>query len=401
MRVCVIGAGFAGLAAADALRRSNHEVIVLEARDRVGGRVWSQKLPNGSVVERGAEFIEHDQPEVAAAAERLGLRLAPTGMAYGDREPRGGRGVERGRLLAAYEALHAYAATLPPDPNRSIGVLLDGARLDPGAREAIQARIEISSTTPVEELSGATISKGGYRIDPAESYRVAGGNQGIALRFAELLGDALQLSTPANVVAWGDDGVRVLAGDMTIEADHAVIAVPAKLLGRIRFHPELPEWKTSANTKVDYGHAAKLFVPLGQPVPASAIMSVPERFWTWTAKGADRDVQRVVSCFAGTARALEALGVEQGPAGWLRKLAMLRPDLPLRQDGAVLSTWDDDPWIGAAYSVIRAGNPRDHDSLCASVGPLHFAGEHTAREWSSTMEGALRSGYRAAGEIEA
>src|SRR5437870_30424 len=114
VRVAVIGAGFAGLAAADTLRQSGHDVVVLEARDRVGGRVWSQQLPNGAVVERGAEFIEHDQQEIAATVERLGLHLAPTGMAYGDREPRGGIGVERGTLLAAYEALHAYARDLPP-----------------------------------------------------------------------------------------------------------------------------------------------------------------------------------------------------------------------------------------------------------------------------------------------
>lgn len=402
-RVIVIGAGFAGLAAAAALRDAGHEVLVLEARERVGGRVWSQTLPNGAVIERGAEFIEHYQSEIAATVARLGLQLAPTGMPYGDREPRGGIGVERATLLAAYDALHAYARSLPPDPNRSIGDLLEGARIDPGAREAIQARIEISSTTPADLLSAAVITKGGYRIDSAESYRVAGGNQRIALRFAELLGDAVRCSMSVERVAWTDAGVTVVAGGETFAAERAVITVPARLLQRIIFDPPLPEGKASANERVDYGQAAKLFVPLAAdaPVLPSAVMAVPDRFWSWTAQGpgADSAVQPVVNCFAGTADALTALGVDQGSGVWLERLRWLRPDLPLLPADAVVSTWHDDPWAGAAYSVVRAGNPRDHDALAAPVGPLHFAGEHTAREWSSTMEGALRSGYRAAGEV--
>jgi monoamine oxidase len=132
-------------------------------------------------------------------------------------------------------------------------------------------------------------------------------------------------------------------------------------------------------------------------------MSVPDRFWSWTANGADGSVQPVVSCFAGTARAIEALdgahGSDTGTDTWLERLRWLRPDLPLDATGVVRSTWHDDPWVGAAYSVSLAGNPREFDALVARVGPLHFAGEHTTREWSSTMEGALRSGARAAGEI--
>ncbi len=84
MRVVVIGAGFAGLAAATALHEAGVEVVVLEARDRVGGRVWSQPFA-GAVVERGAEFILPGNEVVRATAERLGLRVFAKGMHYGDR----------------------------------------------------------------------------------------------------------------------------------------------------------------------------------------------------------------------------------------------------------------------------------------------------------------------------
>ena len=88
----VIGAGFAGLAAAAALADGGLEPLVVEARDRVGGRVHSRRLANGAVVELGAEFVEHDHQPLVATARDLGLAMAPTGMAYGDRDPRGGLG---------------------------------------------------------------------------------------------------------------------------------------------------------------------------------------------------------------------------------------------------------------------------------------------------------------------
>jgi monoamine oxidase len=68
-------------------------------------------------------------------------------------------------------------------------------------------------------------------------------------------------------------------------------------------------------------------------------------------------------------------------------------------DAAVLSTWDDDRWIGASYSTVLAGRPRQPAELSCAVGPLHFAGEHTAEQHYATMDGALRSGRRAAEEI--
>ena len=80
---------------------------------------------------------------------------------------------------------------------------------------------------------------------------------------------------------------------------------------------------------------------------------------------------------------------------------MLRPDLALAPEDAVLTTWHDDPWIGAAYSAELVGKPRPWAELIRPVGPLHFAGEHTAEKYYATMDGALRSGRRAAEEIVA
>ena len=399
MRICVIGAGFSGLAAAEAAQRAGHEVVVLEARDRVGGRVWSQTLPNGAVFERGAEFIEHYQTEIISTVERLGLRLAPMGMAYADREPRGGLGVERATLEGAVARIREVLATGEADPNQPVITFLDDLDLDAGAREAVVARLAITSTQPAADLPVAVLGDGHSLLNTDESFRVAGGNQGVALELARLLGAAVHLSTPVRAVTWSDDHATVRAEGLDVAADRVVVSVPAKLMGQIAFDPPLPTWKQAALDGVAYGHAAKLAVPLREPAAPGGTLSVPDLFWTWTAQGADGAVAPVAGCFAGSAPGLDALGVSVGPQRWLERLAWLRPDLELQPESAVLTTWDDDPWIGASYSTVLIDQLRQPDELIRPVGPLHFAGEHTAGLHNATMDGALRSGRRAAEEI--
>jgi len=400
-RVCVVGAGFAGLAAAAALADGGLEPLVVEARDRVGGRVHSRRLANGAVVELGAEFVEDDHQTLAATARDLGLAMAPTAMAYGDRDPRGGLGTDRATVLAEVARLGGLLAGRPgPElAGRSVAEVLDGLPLDPGAREAIAARLQVSAAQPVAELSAAALGHAGSSFSTRESLRVAGGNQGVALALAARLAGAVHLGAPVRAVAWSGAGVRVATDGAALEADACLLAVPASVMGRIAFDPPLPAWKAEALARVAYGHAAKLFVPLRRVPPPSAVLSVPDHYWTWTAAGADGTVQPVVSAFAGSAPALAALGVAAGPARWRRRLAALRPDLDL-DDGELVSTWDDDPWVQAAYSTrTPAFRPDDPDLLARPVGPLHFAGEHTAGPWSGLMEGALRSGRRAAAEL--
>jgi monoamine oxidase len=400
-RVCVIGAGFAGLAAAVALAEGGLEPLVLEARERVGGRVHSRRLANGAVVELGAEFVEADHQTLVATAARLGLAMAPAGMAYGDREPRGGLGTDRAAVLAEVARLRELLAERPElaAPGRSVAAVLAGLPLDPAAGQAIAARLQVSTGQPVEDLAATVLGHAGSSFSTRESLRVAGGNQRVALRLAERLPGAVHLGVPVRAVSWSGPEVRVAVEGAELDAEACLLAVPASVAGRIRFDPHLPAWKADALGRVTYGHAAKLSVPLRRVPPPSAVLSVPDHYWTWTARGADGAVQPVVSAFAGSAPALAALEVTAGQVTWRRRLAALRPDLEL-EPGAVLSTWDDDPWVEAAYSTrTPAFRPDDPDLLARPVGPLHFAGEHTAGPWSGLMEGALRSGHRAAAEL--
>ncbi len=111
MRTVVVGAGLAGLVAADELARAGVEVVVLEARSRVGGRVWSERLPNGALVEMGAEFILQGNTAIRELVERFQLGLWDKGMRYGRRDPSGGVGTTHEELAAAVAEIERALAS--------------------------------------------------------------------------------------------------------------------------------------------------------------------------------------------------------------------------------------------------------------------------------------------------
>jgi monoamine oxidase len=379
VKAVVIGAGLAGLVAADELAAGGVETIVLEARDRVGGRIWSRRVDNGAVVEMGAEFLLPGNSAIRELAARFGLGLWDKGMRYGMREPRGVE-ITPEEMAAAVEAANQAMGGAPPD--MTARQFLDGLDIAPGARESLLARTEISSANSADLVAARDLG-GIAHVDEEPAPSIADGNQSLPLALAANLD--VRLDTRVEQIEWGDDGVR--AGD--VEADIAVIAVPASRLPQLSFEPALPAEIARPLGAVVYGQAAKLFVPLTEPAPPSAVMAVPERYWTWTATGAGDQPQPVVSCFAGSPGALAGLEVANGPDKWLTSLSRLRPDLALDPDDALLSTWP-----GGAYSTSP---PPELAQLSEHpVGPLAFAGEHLGGAHAALMEGAIRSGRAAA-----
>lgn len=399
MRAVVVGAGFAGLIAAHELVRAGADVQVLEARTRVGGRVLSRELDGGAVVEMGAEFILPGNTVIREVAQELGLGLWDKGIRYGRREPRGGPPVSEEALETAVATLERRLGGGGALAGESLASALERVEIDAGARAYILARAEISAATPADSIP-ATDLLGLAHIGDEPSPGVAGGNQRIALELARRLGDRVILDAPVHRVSWSASGGAVVAARETaVDADAVVVAVPARVLGAIEFEPALPGGQADALAAVRYGHAAKLFVPLAEPPVPRAVLSVPERYWCWTATGEGRRPQRVVSAFAGSPGALEGLAVGEGPQRWLGSLRQLRPELDLDYgaERAVLSTWSDDEWVRAAYSVSPGAEATE--AMRAPCGPIHFAGEHTAGEFSALMEGALRSGRLAAHQV--
>jgi monoamine oxidase len=364
-------------------------VAVFEARDRTGGRVHSQRLDNGAVVERGAEFVLPGYEVLRETVERLDLTLYEKGTLYGDREPRGGPPVTRDELVAAHAALREPATG-------SIADALERLVPSAGARAAIAARLAVSSGYELEDQDAVALGEGAAGCGDFPSHGVAGGNDRIAVGLAERLGSgAVRTATPVSRVVRSADGVIVRAGRDEVAADACVIATPAPHALELEWDPPLPDWKREALAGVRYGQAAKLFLPLASSAPPSQTLSVPLRFWTWTQHGIP-----VASSFAGSPSALERLEVDRGPETWAEAVRRLRPDLEYAEAPPLLATWHDDPWARGAYSARTLSSRLDDEALAGPVGAVAFAGEHTAGRWHGLMEGALRSGLRAAREIE-
>jgi monoamine oxidase len=221
----------------------------------------------------------------------------------------------------------------------------------------------------------------------------------VATGLARRLGQAVRLASPVRTVQQDHRGVHLSTADGTVTGDAAVIAVPMAVLRRLPIMPPVSGRQRAAWERSGLAHNAKLHMPLNRPAAPSAVQSVPGRFWTWTAADMTGQIQPVLHAFAGTEQGLAALAVADGPATWAARAAALRPELESDPARAVLTTWNDDPWAGESYTAdTLTAAPGDPDILAAPAGLIHFAGEHTAGHWAGLMEGALRSGQRAASE---
>jgi len=394
-RVCVIGAGFAGLAAADALRAGGAEVTVLEARDRVGGRVWSVPFGKGAVIERGAEFILPGYDEMEALAARFGIPLVLKGTPYGRRVPVGEEAVSQIALEDAFERI-ARSATAD---GGSAADVIAGLGLDPPLSALIRTRVAISNGHPADDLAASVLDEGASTFGDFDNHTLEGGNMRLAEALAAELGAAVHLSSPTRKVRWSRGAVNVATDRDEIEVDAVVVAIPTVPLAEIEFDPPLEGATAEALRAVTYGQNSKLFVRLSSLAPPSAIMSVAGHFWTYTQLGADGEPAPFVTGYTGTMSAIDALGGSDGVERWTAALVALRQDLDLEPESAMLSSWNDDPWVRGSYSARTLSSPLRDNDLVKPIGPLFFAGEHTAGEWHGLMEGALRSGQRAAEQV--
>jgi monoamine oxidase len=195
--------------------------------------------------------------------------------------------------------------------------------------------------------------------------------------------------------------VTVATDDAEVDADAVVAAIPTAPLAEIEFDPPLEGATAEGLRAVTYGQNSKLFLRLRSPASPSAIMSVAGHFWSYTQLGADGEPAPFLVGYTGTMSAIDALGGSDGVERWIAALVALRADLDLDPDPAtaMLSSWHDDPWVQGSYSARSLSSPLRDDDLVQPIGPLVFAGEHTAGEWHGLMEGALLSGQRAAEQI--
>ncbi|MGZ8593448.1 MAG: flavin monoamine oxidase family protein [Actinomycetota bacterium] len=401
--VVVVGAGYAGLAAALDLEDRGLSVLVLEGRRRVGGRAWTVRLEGGELAELGGEWIFPGYDELTALATRLGLALVPTGTDFGRREVRDlSVSVEDqdGLLSVAEDVL----ASMSPEEvaATTLGAFLDGLPGGPDAKAAIRARLQGTCALELER-----VSLGGARelLRPGAAgatLRFADGNQALAEAVAGRLAD-VRLGHVVGRVRQDPAGVRVGVrdGPMSVEigAAAAVLAVPLPVLRSLALEPRPPADVQDALRALSFGVASKLAVPVEGDLEPAARQSAAGPFWWWTARGEGGGVRGCVTAFAGSLAAQEDLRVGDGAARWLDRIRSLDP--AVRPAGAArVAVWGEDAFSGGAYTAVGPGDAARLEALSRPLGRVAIAGEHSAgSRWHGTLEGAIRSGRRAAREV--
>lgn len=403
-RVVVVGAGLSGLASACQLTDAGCEVTVLEARERVGGRVWSVRLANGEIAELGAEWIMPGDEELRRWATRFGVEMVPAGIDYQRREARGPDAASLQDQDAFLAAANDALASLPFDEISvlTMGTFLSAIDAPQAGRAAVLARLQGTCALDLDRVALRAMGERDAFTPPrpATYHRIGSGNQSLAEEMARSLSD-VRLGHRVRTISHGAVGARIhLDGEADLPADAVVVAVPPRIAARLQFDPFLPEELAIALRELPMGAASKLAIPLeGTPAPR-AVQSAEVPFWCWVADGTGGAPRRCLTSFAGSEMAQVALATGHGdPAPWMERLFALNPDLTVAGE-PMLVPWADDPFALGAYSAWDNRSWDRMGEFDRTVGRLAFAGEHTAgAEHHGTMEGALRSGVRAARQV--
>ncbi|MFD0339545.1 flavin monoamine oxidase family protein [Streptomyces sp. NPDC127117] len=439
MSVVVVGAGIAGLTAAAELAARGVDVEVLEARDRVGGRTHGIEIAPGGWADAGAAYLGERHTELLELMARYDLKTVPTVMEGASRfdvrgaasaESVSGRfpplsGVALGELFDLLDevtrSVRVDAPWLGPDAERldslTAAEWADANLRHPDSRLFFPLFLgEMMAAAPADvsvlHMAFYLRSGGGLRYlnafaGGAQEWRIDGGAHLLSEALADGLGDRVRLSEPVTAVEQDEAGVTVRSASGATRAEAVIIALPPVLADRIDFTPGLPGPRSGERT----GPGCAVKVHLIHPSPLWREQGLSG--WSVSADGpllstvddspADGSAGVLTGFVTGEeARRFAALPAGEQRAAALAQAARLFPDLP-EPIGFHVTDWVNDPYSRGCYAALFG--PGDWLALGPGLtrphGRVHWAGTETSTEFFGLMEGAIRSGHRAAAEAAA
>jgi monoamine oxidase len=439
--VAVIGAGLAGLSAARRLHEASVDVIVMEARDRVGGRTLSVVEDSGRVVEYGGQWVGPTQDRVLALIDEFGLATFPqftdgdnmqvtssAQLRYQGAIPTGDP-VQAADLMDAMVELTTQAMEVDPEQPwaHERAAELDGVTVETwiasapyclGAKRWLRTLTRALFPAEPGEISllhalfyiraGGGLEKMIGTINSAQERRLTRGSQRLSEILAGLLGDRVRLQCPVTRIDHDADGVVVHHDQGTIRARRAIVAIPPALAGRIRYSPAMPGLRDQLTQRSFMGSAIKITVvydtPFWRESGLSGHMTADAGLvqLTFDQTHPLRDEGVLVGFIdSAAARTAARLTAEQRRIAALDDLARVFGEAARRPVAYYEKSWLDDEWSRGCYVGIMAPGTWSTlgQALRDPVGPIHWAGTETATVWNGYMDGAIRSGEDAASTV--
>ncbi|MDF0529647.1 NAD(P)/FAD-dependent oxidoreductase [Tsukamurella sp. 8F] len=438
--VVVVGAGASGLTAASDLAAAGFSVQVIEARDRIGGRIHTVPDRYGHPIEYGAEFVGPHQRTMLALAEQHGLRLAPTwddGQhigTFGGSERRWAGDLPgfgpRNLLGTAIGVglLDTLARTVAPATpwagrlarrldRRTVADWLRSAPLPGEASGLLEAAMRSIFAADMDEISllhalMCIRSAGGFRryirSSGAQQLRFVDGAGALCERLMATVPTPPILGVPVTAVADGSSGAVLTTETGTLRADRVVLAVPPRHAAAIAFDPPLPEGRSDHLRAARPGTVLKYHLAYDEPFWRAAGLSGKtisnDALVNATFDFSTGD-QGVLAAFVvgGRARRLLAENPQARLDAVLADLAERFGPAVRRPVDAAIHVWNEDPWSPGCFAGFQPPGSWTSSRSCPSRahGRVHFAGTETATRFHGAMEGAVSSGRRAAAEVAA
>jgi monoamine oxidase len=439
--VAVVGAGFAGITAARELQRQGIDVVLLEARDRVGGRVLNEPIGDGKVVEVGGQWVGPGQDRLYAMARETGVETFPTHSAGEN-------------LIEFRGALKRYKGTIPrinaavlADVGQAQAKLdrlakrvdleapwrtPDAERLDSqtfwswmrrnvytsGGRMLIELSVEAVWAAEPADLSLlhvlfyiASAGKFDLLLDTgggAQQDRFVGGSQLVAQRAAQDLGDRLVLEAPVRRIVHRGSTVSVIADNATAWCKRVVVAVPPPLAGRISYDPPLPGHRDQLTQRMPMGAVVKCMAIYDEPfwrkdgLSGQATSDVGPAKVIFDNSPPDGSPGVLLGFLEGRrAREFTRATEEERRDAVVGTFARLFGPKAAKPERYLDKSWIEEEWTRGCYAAYlpTGGWTSYGDAIKAPIGCIHWAGTETASIWMGYIDGAIRSGERAAAEV--